>query len=154
MFPLDARQDFCSLHTGQQFAVPFDELIIFCTNLDPNALADEAFLRRVRHKVFIGEVSQEQYLEIFRRACEQYGLSFDLNFIQEMVERYYVQGSRPFRACHPRDLIENLIDRARSLGQVPQLAYQALDLACQSYFLKSQGIIDYDKANKARKPKA
>lgn len=152
MFPLEARQDFCSLHTGQQFAVPFDELIIFSTNLDPNALADEAFLRRIRHKVFIGQVSQEQYLEIFRRACEQYGLNFEANIIQEMVERYYVQDSRPFRACHPRDLIENLIDRARSLGQMPELTYQSLDLACQSYFIKSKSIIDYDKTNKAPKP--
>ena len=57
-------------HTGQQFAVPFDELIIFCTNLDPYALADEAFLRRIRHKVYIGDVSEAQYLEIFSRACK------------------------------------------------------------------------------------
>ncbi len=147
MFPLEARQDFCNLHTGQQFAVPFDQLIIFSTNLDPNALADEAFLRRIRHKVFIGEVSKEQYLEIFRRACEQYGLIFDQDIIQTMLERYYVPISRPFRACHPRDLIENLIDNARSLGQEPQLTYEGLDAACQSYFIKSRGITDYDKAS-------
>lgn len=146
MFPLETRQDFCSLHTGQQFAVPFDQLIIFCTNLDPYALADEAFLRRIRHKVFIGEVSTEQYLEIFRRVCDQYGVNFDGPAIQAMVEKYYVQSGRPFRACHPRDLIENLSDRARSLGQEPQLTYQALDLACQSYFIKSRGTVDYDKA--------
>ena len=154
MFPLEARQDFCSLHTGQQFAVPFDQLIIFCTNLDPYALADEAFLRRIRHKVFIGEVSLEQYLEIFRRVCEHHDLNFDQNIVQEMVERYYVPVSRPFRACHPRDLIENLMDNARSLGQAPQLTCQDLDLACQSYFIKSRGITDYDKINKGRKPLA
>jgi hypothetical protein len=146
MFPLEARQDFCNLHTGQQFAVPFDQLIIFATNLDPNTLADEAFLRRIRHKVFIGEVSQGQYLEIFRRACEQYGLVFDQGIIETMLEHYYVPVSRPFRACHPRDLIENLIDNARSLGQVPQLTYERLDSACQSYFIKSRGITDYDMA--------
>ncbi len=148
MFPLEARQDFCNLHTGQQFAVPFDQLVIFSTNLDPNALADEAFLRRIRHKVFIGEVSEGQYLEIFRRACEQYGLVFDQDIIQTRLERYYVPISRPFRACHPRDLIENLIDNARSLGQAPQLTYEGLDAACQSYFIKSRGTNDYDKASK------
>jgi hypothetical protein len=152
MFPLEARQDFCNLHTGQQFAVPFDQLIIFCTNLDPCALADEAFLRRIRHKVFIGEVDLEQYLEIFRRVCEHYDLVFDQSLVQEMVERHYVQYSRPFRACHPRDLIENLMDRARSLGQTPQLTYQDLDSACQSYFIKSRGITDYDKSNRANRP--
>ena len=145
MFPLESRQDFCSLHTGQQFAVPFDQLIIFCTNLDPYALADEAFLRRIRHKVYIGDVSEAQYLEIFRRACIQYNLDFDLSLVKEMVQRYYVESSRPFRACQPRDLLENLIDRARSLGQSPQLTSQGLDQACQSYFIKSQGILDYDR---------
>ena len=145
MFPLESRQDFCSLHTGQQFAVPFDQLIIFCTNLDPYALADEAFLRRIRHKVYIGDVSEAQFLEILRRACKQYSLIFDPTLVQAMVQRYYVEPSRPFRACHPRDLIENLIDRARAFGQLPQLTSQNIDLACQSYFIKSRGTVDYDK---------
>jgi hypothetical protein len=152
MFPLEARQDFCNLHTGQQFAVPFDQLIIFCTNLDPYALADEAFLRRIRHKVFIGEVDREHYLEIFRQVSEHHDLVFDEDLVQEMVERYYVQYSRPFRACHPRDLIENLTDRARSLGQAPHLTSQDLDSACQSYFIKSRGITDYDQSSKAVRP--
>jgi hypothetical protein len=143
MFPLETRQDFCSLITGQQFAVPFDQLVIFCTNLDPHALADEAFLRRIRHKIFIGWVSRGQYLEIFRRVCEQHGLSFDQNLVAKMMARYYAH--RPFRACHPRDLVENLLDRARALGKPPQLTEQELDLACQSYFIKNQGINDYDK---------
>jgi predicted ATPase with chaperone activity len=153
MFPLETRQDFCNLHTGQQFALPFDQLIIFCTNLDPQALADEAFLRRIRHKIYIGDVSQEQYLTIFRRVCEQHGLSFDQNAVQEMIEHYYVPFSRPFRACHPRDLTENLLDRARALGQEPKFTYLALDLACQSYFIKSRGIIDHDKSYKVPKPR-
>ncbi len=151
MFPLESRQDFCNLHTGQQFAIPFDQLIIFCTNLDPYALADEAFLRRIRHKVFIGEVYLEQYLEIFRRVCEHHGLEFDQDLIQKMVERYYVQHARPFRACHPRDLVENLIDRARSVGQTPKLTYQDLDSACQSYFIRSRGLMDYDAPGNAPK---
>jgi hypothetical protein len=154
MFPLESRQDFCSLHTGQQFAVPFDELIIFCTNLDPYALADEAFLRRIRHKVYIGDVSEEQFREIFRRACKQYSLNYDPAVVQEMVQRYYVKPARPFRACHPRDLLENLIDRARAAGQTPQLSSQSLDLAFQSYFIKSrgvtEGVTDYDASGGPR----
>jgi energy-coupling factor transporter ATP-binding protein EcfA2 len=146
MFPLESRQDICNLHTGQQFAVPFDQLIIFCTNLDPAVLADEAFLRRIRHKIFIGHPSYEQYLEIFRLVCKQHGLNFDAKIIQKMVNIYYLKESRPFRACDPRDLIENLIDHARALDQVPQFTYQDLDLACRSYFIKSSGPIDYDQA--------
>jgi hypothetical protein len=144
MYPLDTRQDFCNLHTGQQFAVPFDQLIIFCTNLDPNTLADEAFLRRIRSKIFIGYISQEEYLEIFRRVCERYGLRFDQKIVQKLMKRFYRQTSRPLRACHPRDLIEKLIDRAKFKGETPQLNYEALHLACQTYFIKDTGMVDYD----------
>jgi predicted ATPase with chaperone activity len=140
MFPLETRQDFCNLHTGQQFAVPFDQLIIFATNLDPSELADEAFLRRIRYKVYIGDVSQEQYEEIFRRVCDKYGVRFAPNLLKEMMARYYTQDQRQMRACHPRDLMENLIDRARALGQEPQLTAENLDLACKSYFIQNRGI--------------
>lgn len=152
MYPLETRQDFCNLHTGQQFAVPFDQLLIFCTNLEPSTLADEAFLRRIRHKVFIGYVSEDQYLEIFRRVCEHHRLTFDQEVVQRIMERYYVQESRPLRACHPRDFIEKLLDRANFLGQTPQLTYEALDLACQTYFIKSLGVGDFDEVHEEPKP--
>jgi hypothetical protein len=144
IYPLETRQDFCCLHTGQQFGVPFDQLIIFSTNLNPFSLADEAFLRRIRHKIFIGYVSPEQYLEIFRRVCAQYQIEFDPEVIRDMMARYYVISSRPFCACHPRDLIENLMDRARFLEQTPQLTSQELDYVCQTYFVKPMGVTDYD----------
>ena len=145
MYPLETRQDFCNLHTGQQFAVPFDQLVIFCTNLDPNALADEAFLRRIRHKVFIGDVTHEQFLEIFARVCQQNGLIYDAQLIQDMLEKHYVPVSRPLRACHPRDIVENLIDRARFLKMVPELTFEDLDMACENYFIKDSNIRDYDQ---------
>jgi len=144
IYPLETRQDFCCLHTGQQFAVPFDQLIIFSTNLNPYSLADEAFLRRIRHKIFIGYVSPEQYLEIFRRVCAEYQIDFNAEAIRDMMARYYVISSRPFCACHPRDLVENLIDRARFLEQKPQLTSQELDYVCQTYFVKPMGVTDYD----------
>jgi hypothetical protein len=147
MYPLETREDFCNLHTGQQFAVPFDQLIIFCTNLEPSTLADEAFLRRIRHKVFIGYVTTEQYLEIFRRVCEQYRLKFDEEIVQKIIEQYYVRDSRPLRACHPRDLLEKLLDRANFLEKTPELTYEDLDLACQTYFIKSLGITDFDQVS-------
>jgi hypothetical protein len=145
MYPLETRQDFCNLHTGQQFAVPFDQLVIFCTNLDPNTLADEAFLRRIRHKVFIGYISQEQYLEIFRRVCKKNGLKCDQQVVQEIMDQFYLQGSRPLRACHPRDLVEKLLDRAKFRGETPQLTYKDLNLACETYFIKDSEVYDYDK---------
>jgi hypothetical protein len=144
IYPLESRQDFCCLHTGQQFGVPFDQLIVFSTNLNPYSLADEAFLRRIRYKIFIGYVSPEQYLEIFRRVCADYQVEFAPEVVRDMMARYYVISSRPFCACHPRDLIENLVDRAQFLEQTPQLTSQELDYVCQTYFVKPMGVTDYD----------
>ncbi len=144
MFPLETRQDFCTLHTGQQFAIPFDQLVIFCTNLDPGNLADEAFFRRIRHKIFLGDVTAEQYLEIFRRVCEQYGIAFDEKVVQQVMKRYYEEGGRPRRACHPRDLVEKVLDRAKFWQRAPELSFKELDLACRTYFVKNIGYVDYD----------
>jgi hypothetical protein len=153
MYPLETRQDFCCLHTGQQFGVPFDQLIIFSTNLNPYSLADEAFLRRIRHKIFIGYVSPDQYLEIFRRICAEHNIKFDPEIVRDMMARYYVISSRPLCACHPRDLVENLVDRARFMGQIPQLTSQELDYVCQTYFVKPMGITDYDAIGEASEPR-
>jgi energy-coupling factor transporter ATP-binding protein EcfA2 len=144
MYPLETRQDFLILHTGQQFAVPFDQLIIFATNLDPYGLADAAFLRRIRHKIFIGHVNVEQYLEIFKRVCQLQDIEFEEENVRSMMARHYFAASRPMSACHPRDIIENLMDRARFLKIKPSLSPQLLDYACQSYFVKPKEVIDYD----------
>jgi SpoVK/Ycf46/Vps4 family AAA+-type ATPase len=124
--------------------VPFDQLVIFATNLDPYGLADAAFLRRIRHKIFIGHVNVEQYLEIFRRVCENQNIEFDEEIVRAMMARHYFAASRPMSACHPRDIIENLLDRARFLKVTPNLSPQLLDFACQSYFVKPKEVIDYD----------
>jgi SpoVK/Ycf46/Vps4 family AAA+-type ATPase len=144
MYPLETRQDFCCLHTGQQFGVPFDQLIIFSTNLNPHSLADEAFLRRIRHKIFIGYVTPNQYISIFRKVCLDFDMEFDEDLVRDILDRYYVATSRPLSACHPRDLVENLVDRARFLGQQPQLTAKELDSVCQSYFLRQADISNYD----------
>lgn len=152
MYPLESRQDFCCLHTGQQFGVPFDQLIIFSTNLNPHSLADEAFLRRIRHKIFIGYVTPNQYVNIFRRVCREFHMDFDEGLVREMMNRYYVAPTRPLSACHPRDLVQNLVDRARFLDQEARLTPAELDLVCQSYFLKQADITDYDTFGSSNGP--
>ncbi|MGP8051767.1 MAG: ATPase [Desulfobaccales bacterium] len=148
MFPLEGRQDFCNLHTGQQFAIPFDQLVIFCTNLNPGNLADEAFFRRIRHKIFLGDVTAPQYLEIFRRVCEQYGVAFDEPVVKQIMTRYYDEGGHPLRACHPRDLVEKVLDRAKFWRRAPELTFKELDLACSTYFVKNIGYVDYDEVKR------
>ena len=153
MYPLETRQDFCCLHTGQQFGVPFDQLIIFSTNLNPLSLADEAFLRRIRHKIFIGYVTPNQYLSIFRRVCQAWDMEFDEEIVREIMNRYYVATARPLSACHPRDLVENLVDRARFLGEKPRLSAQELDSVCQTYFVNQADIADYDTPGNIGEPR-
>jgi hypothetical protein len=77
----------------------------------------------------------EQYLEIFRRAWEKQDIKFDEEVVRSMMARHYFAGSRPMTACHSRDILENLRDRARFLQIIPSLS-QLLDHACQSYFVK------------------
>jgi hypothetical protein len=152
MHPLESRMDFLTLHTGQQFSVPFDMLIIFCTNLDPFSLADAAFLRRIRHKIYIGHVSPDDYLEIFRRACALQDIPFQEDIVREMMARHYFQASRPLDACHPRDLIDNLVDLAKFTGQEPRLTAESLDYAFRSYFVKPTGVADHDMVPDGPKP--
>ena len=149
MYPLETRQDFCCFHTGQQFAVPFDQLVIFSTNLNPHSLVDSAFLRRMRYKIFLGHATPNQYLAIFRRLCRECGLNFDEGIVRNMMNRYYVATSRPLSACQPRDLVESLVDRARFLGVEPRLTAETLEHVCQTYFVKKTDIDDYDSISDA-----
>ncbi len=75
---------------------------------------DSAFLRRMRYKIYIGYATPNQFMAIFRKVCQEYGLQFDADIVRDMMNRYYVATSSPLSACHPRDLIESLVDRARS----------------------------------------
>jgi DNA-binding MarR family transcriptional regulator len=135
IIPLETRQDFLRLRTGQKFAVPFDQFIIFATNLEPRSLMDEAFLRRLRSKVKVDYVNRTQFAEIFRRCCDQYHVEFDPEAVEYLLSRYYDDGKRPLTACHPRDLLEQILDYCRFYQLAPCLSAENLDRACQSYFV-------------------
>jgi hypothetical protein len=119
--PLESRQDFLRLRTGQKFAIPFDQFIVFATNREPSSLMDEAFLRRLRAKVKVDYVNREQFTEIFRRSCRQYQMEFDPEAVEHLLTRYYDDGRRPLTACHPRDLLEQILDYCR-FHQLPPVS--------------------------------
>jgi hypothetical protein len=133
--PLESHQDFLRLRTGQKFAIPFDQFIVFATNLEPRTLVDEAFLRRLRSKVKVDYVSRDQFVELFRRNCTQYRLEFDPQAVEHLLARYYDGGQRPLTACHPRDLLEQIMDYCRYHQLPPRLTPENLDRACHSYFV-------------------
>lgn len=131
---LESGSDHLTLHTGQTVEIPFDALIMFSTNLPPQDLADEAFLRRIRYKVHIDSPGEEEYREIFRRECIARGLPYDDDVVRHLFDRWYRDG-REMRGCHPRDLIDAVFDAAAHARREPALTIASIDEACRSYFL-------------------
>lgn len=132
--PLEKRIDFLTLHTGVKFRVPFDSLLIFATNLQPEDLVDEAFLRRIQYKIEVGSPDRTALAEIFRRVCEAHDMPFLPSAVDFVYERYYDRGIEP-RGCHPRDIIEHVDDIARYEGLERRPEGDVLERACETYFL-------------------
>jgi predicted ATPase with chaperone activity len=133
--PLEKRIDFLTLHTGGKFPVPFDTLLIMATNLEPSQLVEEAFLRRIHYKIQIHGPDPDQYAEIFARCCDERGIPYDHGAVLYIYQEYYGrQGIHP-RACHPRDILDHLVDIARFYEGKPVLSNDIVDRACRSYFL-------------------
>ncbi len=140
--PLESRVDFLTLHTGRKFEVPFNVLIVFATNLKPESLADEAFLRRIPYKVRAQNPTIDEYCRIFELNCRKRGLSFDPVMVEYLQRKYYQPRNLQMRACHPRDLVDQVVDMCRYQGREPAISRELLDAACKSYFIEesdSQG---------------
>jgi len=133
--PLDKRVDFLNLHNGGMFPVPFDLLLIFATNLAPTDLVEEAFLRRIHYKIHVLGPDPAEYREIFRRCCEERVIPYQDTAVRYIYERYYEKLGMEPRGCHPRDILDHLLDISRFLGDEPRLSAELLDRACRSYFL-------------------
>jgi MoxR-like ATPase len=133
--PLESRIDYLTLHTGKKFQVPFDVLIVFATNLKPESLADEAFLRRIPYKIPIVDPTLEQFTTIFELVCRKNNLKFHELIVAYLQRRHYTPIGRPLRACHPRDLVEQVISLCRYRGMTPKITRELLDRACASYFV-------------------
>lgn len=135
IIPLENRKDFLRLHTGQKFAIPFALFLVFATNLEPRALLDEAFFRRIRAKVKVEHVSREQFQEIFRLVCANHDVTYDPESVQYLLARHFDGGRRNLNACQPRDLLEQILDYCRFHQAPPALTPEHLDRACRSYFV-------------------
>src|SRR5690606_2949535 len=115
--------------------VPFDVILVFATNLEPHDIGDEAFLRRIRHKVHVPDPTRQEYREIFRRAAEDAGLEYDAHAAELVLAEFYDAPRRPLRGSHPGDIIRTLLDFATFEGVAPALTTEALRRACRAYFV-------------------
>ena len=133
--PLESRVDYLTLNSGQKFELPFMVLVAFATNIRPQELVDEAFLRRIHYKVLCESPSYEDFILIFRKYCDSVDVSFERPLVEELLDGYYRPRNLPMRGCHPRDLIEQSLSLAEYLGRPRQLSADLLRAACDSYFV-------------------
>ena len=134
--PLENRIDYLTLHTGRKMEVPFDVLVVFSTNLPPKDLVDEAFLRRLRHKIEIGDPNFEEYREIFRRVAASKGIEYSNQGLAYLLQEHYIKRGRKLRANHPRDLCDQILDISSYLSMEPTLSRALIDRAAESYFVE------------------
>jgi predicted ATPase with chaperone activity len=134
--PLENRVDFLTLHTGRKIEIPFDVLVVFSTNLPPRDLVDEAFLRRLRHKIEIGDPNFEEYREVFKRTAEAKGVIYKDEGLAYLLQEWYIKRNRKLRASHPRDLCDQILDIARYMATEPVMSRDLIDRAADAYFVE------------------
>jgi DNA-binding MarR family transcriptional regulator len=134
--PMESQQDYLNLASGKRLPVPFDVILAFSTNLNPATLADEAFLRRLGHKIHFGYLNTREYAAIWRQVCDERGIEFDAEVLKYVLEELYAKSHQPLLPCHPRDLLSMAVDQARYLGNGNQITKEMLDIAWQSYFVQ------------------
>ena len=136
IIPLENRIDFLTLHNGRKVEVPFDVLVVFSTNLPPKDLVDEAFLRRLRHKIEIGDPTFEEYREIFKRVAQDKKVEYNDQGLAYLLQEWYIKRNRKLRASHPRDLCDQILDICSYLSAQPVMSREMIDRAAQAYFVE------------------
>jgi hypothetical protein len=132
--PLEKRYDYLSTVTGKKLQIPFDQLIMFSTNLHPTDLGDDALLRRIKFKFEIIDPSEAQWREIWKIMCKVRKVPYDDRGLDYLVEKWYKPDDRPFRMCQPRDIIDQMISIAKYNMETVTLNPDLLDAACATYF--------------------
>ncbi len=134
--PLEKKIDFLTLNNGRKIGLPFRLLIVFSTNLDPSDLVDDAFLRRIKYKIEVGNPTMDQFRELFELMCRIMKVPFDERGLAYLIREWYQKYDRDLRFVHPRDILSQLLDAASYLGVEPRMTKDLLDRAAESYFVE------------------
>jgi SpoVK/Ycf46/Vps4 family AAA+-type ATPase len=137
VIPLEQRRDYLTLATGRKIVVPFDCFVIFSTNLEPQDLGDEAFLRRIHYKIEVQDPDRSEYERIFRMCCEDREIEFDDSALDYVFSEFYRGGEIHPRRCHPRDVLDHVQHLADFRGESASLDSELMEQACRSYFLRT-----------------
>ena len=132
--PLEKRYDFLNLPNGKKIQVPFDQLIIFSTNLEPKDLVDDAFLRRIPYKVEVKDPSEEEFRALLKLMSEKLDIDWNEEAVDYLVETHYRAIGRPFRCCQPRDLLMQIVNYCHFQSMKPAMTRELFDFAVENYF--------------------
>jgi len=132
--PMEKRYDFIHLPSGRKIQIPFDQMLVFSTNLEPRDLVDEAFLRRIPYKIEIVDPSEGQFRELFRRTAAAMSISYPPETLDYLLLRHYQAHGRRLRCCHARDLLMQIENLCSLLNAPRQVTRESLDAAVKNYF--------------------
>ena len=132
--PLEKGHDYLCLPSGRQIQVPFDQLLVFSTNLEPQKLVDEAFLRRIPYKIEVCDPSPREFRDLLRQWCGKLGIECQDDAVEYLLTKHYGEAGRPLRYCHPRDLLLQVKAFCEFHDQPLVLTTKALDVAVKNYF--------------------
>jgi len=135
--PLDRRVDYLTLASGMKFQVPFELMVVFSTNLNPNDLADEAFLRRIQTKVLVENVTEEVFDLIFQRVLQKNEAPSEPGCAEYLRGRCLAAGSESLHACYPNDIYRLVKAIAEYEGRPVRMTRANIDRAVSLYFARS-----------------
>jgi hypothetical protein len=132
--PLEKRYDYLNMVSGKKIQVPFDQLVIFSTNLEPKDLVDDAFLRRIPYKIEVGDPSEADFRKLFEIMCKGLKVPYRPEPIDYLIKTHYLPVNRPFRNCQPRDLLLQVRNYCLYNGKEVELKNEYFDFAVSNYF--------------------
>ncbi|MEL7266121.1 MAG: hypothetical protein AAFP69_15075, partial [Planctomycetota bacterium] len=134
IIPLEKRYDFLNMASGKKIQVPFDQLVIFSTNLEPKDLVDDAFLRRIPYKIEVTNPPEEDFRKLFGIMCKVLKIPYNADAIDYLIKRHYLPVERPFRNCQPRDLLLQVRNYCLYNDLKVELKREYFDFAVDNYF--------------------
>lgn len=146
--PLERRVDYLALHTGKKIEVPFEQLVVFSTNLDENDLADQAFLRRMGYRARVEPPTPGAYSAIFRYQAKRRGINVDQPVLDYILKKYSVE-QRQMKGCEPRDLLDRATDICQFERHKVELTPHVVDIAWRNYFGTSHSFAASETPNTA-----
>jgi predicted ATPase with chaperone activity len=132
--PLEKRHDYLNFPSGKKVQVPFDQVIVFSTNLDPKDIVDEAFLRRIPYKIEAVDPTESQFRAVLKVTAKKLDIAYRESAVDYLIETYYKRAGRAFRFCHPRDLLQQVKNLCEYHDLPRDMINEYFDVAISNYF--------------------